>query len=288
MAAIDRSARASSRVLALSLPALALLLLCLGACDAHREPPPVLEATTSREVQAGDDPTSVAPDALSTPAIGAHEPLVIVTMFTDYQCVNCRRMHDIAARLYDRWPDEVQVQFRQLPLQGHALARPSALAALAAHRQGRFTCMSSALIRSRLSWTNLDGGGFFAFVLRELVPRCDLDGERFMRDVADPRLAAKVDADRKLADDLKMARTPTVLVDGLDARLWPEAGKSPAMLLNSLVRRSLREARATLGLASACPAESDQRPCDIKDLPAQRIFGNTGDADLTMRLLDAD
>jgi len=275
MAAIDRT-----------LPALGLLLFI--GCEPRAEPAPILEATTSRAVAHGDDPTRVDPEAVTTPASGARHPLVVVTVFTDYQCPNCRRNHDIAARLHDRWPEEVQVQFRQLPLNGHPLARPTALVALAAHRQGRFGCMSSALLRSRLSWTNLDTDAFYDFARRELVPYCALEVDRFTNDLADPRLAAKVDADRKLAGDLRVRGTPTVLVDGLDARLWPVPGVQPALLLNSLVRRSLREAKASLSRGSACPAEADQKPCEIDDLPAQRVFGNTGDSDLTMRLLDAD
>jgi|GEM_PF-2446614 len=264
------------------------LALALVACDSRPEPAGILEATTSRAVKEGDDPTVVAADAVSTPALGAAHPLVIVTLFTDYQCVNCRRMHDIAARLLDRWPDEVQVQFRQLPLQMHPLARPAAVAALAAHRQGHFWCMNSALVRSRASWTNLGSEAFAAFAHDELVPYCKLDGARFMDDLADPRLVAKVDADDALARDLKVRGTPTVLVDGLDASLWPVPGVRPAMLLNSLVRRGLREGEERLAKASACPAESDKKRCVIDDLPAERIFGNTGDSDLTMRLLDAD
>lgn len=265
-----------------------LLLLALAACDTRPEAPPILEATTSRAVKEGDDPTTVAPDAVSTPALGAAHPRVIVTLFTDYQCPNCRRMHDIAARLLDRWPDEVQVQFRQLPLQMHPLARPSAMMALAAHRQGHFWCMNSALVRSRASWTNLGPEAFSEFAQKELVPYCKLDPVRFGDDMNDPSLGAKIEADYALAGDLSVRGTPTVLVDGLDAKLWPVPGVQPALLLNSLVRRSLREGEERLGKASACPAESGRKPCEIDDLPAERIFGNTGDADLTMRLLDAE
>lgn len=264
-----------------------IVLVLISACDRPAEPPHLLEASTSRAVAAGDDPSDVAPDAVSTPALGARQPLVVVTMFTDYQCPNCRRMHDIAARLLDRWPDEVQVQFRQLPIQGHPLARPAAIAALAAHRQGRFRCMSSALIRSRLGWTELGGSAFFEFVATSLAPRCHVDPTRFMRDIEDPRLAAKVEADWKLAGDLSLRGSPTVLVDGLEARLWPYAGVRPALLLNSLVRRGLREAKAQLDDDPACRRSGDGA-CSILDLPMQRVFGNTGDAELTMRLLDAD
>jgi len=263
----------------MAIPCIALL----GACSKTPRPT-VLEASTtasSREAKPDgtlvDDPTVVAPDAVTTPALGAVQPLVVVTIFTDYQCPNCKRMHDLAARLVDRWPDEVQVQFRQVPLAIHPLARQAAHAALAAHRQGRFECMHAALVRSRLDWTGLDEPGFDRFLEEVLAPHCKLDAGRFARDLVDPRIATKVQEDWKLAGDAEIPGTPTVLVDGLRARLWPRAGVEPQLLLNALVRRNLREARSQLA-----------RGAKRVELPALRLYGNTGDEELTLRLLDAE
>ena len=255
--------------------------MVLTACDSHAEMVgrPILESTTART--GGDDPTVVAPDAVSTPALGARAPLVVVTLFTDYQCPNCKRMHDLAARLVDRWPDEVQVQFRQLPHSQHPLARVSARAALAAHRLGRFACMHSALVRSRASWTGLATDAFGDFARRELGPRCGLDAERFARDFDDGAIAARVQADWELAGDLGVRGTPTALVDGLEVKLWPRAGVRPAMLLNAVVRRSLRDARAQ---REAC-ARDGREACDGRALLEQRLFGNTGNQD-AVKLLD--
>lgn len=259
-------------------------LLALAACGAPSDGErPILESTTSRAVATGDDPTTVAPDALSTPAAGAREPLVVVTFFTDYQCPNCKRMHDVAARVLDAWPDEAQLQFRMLPLQGHPLARPAARVALAAHRQGRFLCMNSALIRSRSTWNGMSEAGFLVFARDVLAPRCELDRARLVDDAADPRIDDKITADVQLARDAKVRGTPTVLVDGTDVKFWPVAGVRPEMLLNAVVRRGLRDARAHL---SECRARGEA--CPIDGLPAERLYGNLGDSELTQRLLDAD
>ncbi len=246
-----------------------LLTLALLACRSPQPTRPILEATTSSAVVRGDDPTVVASDATSTPAAGAADPRVIVTIWTDYQCNNCRRNHDIAARILDAWPDEVQVQFRQLPIQGHPLATSAAVVALAAHRQGRFMCMNSALIRSRLTWTDLATEAFFAYATEHLAPYCHLDAATLSRDLRDPALAAKVQSDWRLAGDLDVRGTPSVTVDGFDTKLWPYAGTRPALLLNAVIRAQLRAAA-------------------IKPDPADRIYGNLGDADLTARLLDRE
>lgn len=257
------------------------LVLALAACRGTSDGAPILEATTSRAVDDGDDPTVVAPDALSTPAAGARAPLVIVSVFTDYQCPNCKRLHDVAARVLEAWPDEVQVQFRMLPLQGHALARPAARVALAAHRQGRFLCMNAALTRARTTWTGMSEAGFLVFARDVLAPRCGLDGARLMADQEDPRIAAKIEAEVQLARDARVRGTPTVLVDGTDVKFWPVAGVRPELLLNAVVRRSLREAKTHL---SECRARGEA--CPLDGLPAARLYGNLGDSELTQRLLD--
>lgn len=266
----------------LTLPGFVLLGLVAAGCGERAPRPSVLESTTARAVaEGGDDPTVVAPDAVSTPALGAAEPRVVVTLFTDYQCPNCKRMHDLAARLVDRWPDAVQVQFRQLPLTQHPLARTAARAALAAHRQGRFACMHSALGRSRPSWTGLSLAAFQAFLDTTLAPHCGLDVARFARDREDPAIAAKVQADWELAGALGVRGTPTVLVDGLEAKLWPRAGTRPALLLNAVVRRGLRDVEAQL---AACERDGTI-DCGWRHLVARRLYGNTGSPD-AMKLLD--
>lgn len=265
------------------LPIGATVALALAACTPLPEgSPAIVESTTATAVtDEGDDPTVVAPDAATTPALGAREPLVVVTLFSDYQCPNCRRMNDLTQRLLDRWGDEVQVQFRQLPIPGHPLARVTALAALAAHRQSRFKCMSSALIRSRTSWTRLDRPGFMEFLATNLAPHCDLSHPQLLEDMGDPKLGAKIDADVRLARTAGVRGTPTILVDGFEARPWPRAGVPPANLLNAVVRRSLREARARL---ASCRAAGGT--CRHVDLIADQIYGNTADSDVTMALLD--
>jgi protein-disulfide isomerase len=246
----------------------ALASIAFLACEDI--PRTVLEATTALPL--GDDPRTVAPTALTIPALGAADPVVVVSVFTDYECPNCRRMHDVAARLLDRWPDTVQVQFRQLPLDDHERAEPTAVAALAAHRQGAFACMHAALIKTRPAWRKLHIAELRDFFLRALVPWCGLDAERFARDLDDPAVLTFVRKEREIARDLDVPGTPTVLVNGLEARLWPRAGVEPILLLNALVRRGLRDAEA---------AQREGVPLGLVD----RVQANLGDYDKAALLL---
>ena len=200
----------------LRLPLLTTLAL-LTACPSAPEPRPVRESTTSPAARAGtDDPTVVAADAITTPAAGAREPLVIVTVFADLQCPYCREAPEIVGKLLRHWPDAVQVQFRQLPLEEiHPLARAGAQAVLAAHRQGGFACLEHALYASQRSWRRDDVASFRARALELGEEACGLDPLRLDRDMSDPALGRAIDADIDRAGHLAVAGTPSFLVDGL-------------------------------------------------------------------------
>ncbi|MCC6619956.1 MAG: DsbA family protein [Deltaproteobacteria bacterium] len=256
-----------SRALVVAPAVLSLFVACA-------EPPlarPILESTTAA---AGDDPTEVAPDAVTTPAAGAREPLVVVTIFTDFQCPACPRAEGFMEALRLGWPDDVQIQYRHFPLMGsHPLAHPAGRAAAAAHRQGGYACMARALYRTQSLWSGTSDAALEAHVT-ELAGACGLDVARFTSDLADPRLADRVDADFDLGREAGVRGTPWVLVNGIRANLSPRDGIQPATLLKALVRREIREAR--LQLEAGAPRA---------DIPRARLFGNLGNASLVDRLL---
>lgn len=214
-----------------------------------------------------------------TPTYGAREPKVIVSVFTDYQCPNCRRAGDVAHRLLDRWPDEVQVRFHHLPLEIHPLAIRAAVAAQAAHRQGRFLCMHTSLAKTRMVWAELDEPGLDALVRDVLGPRCGLDAAAFARDQADPRVLEAVIAARERSRDLGVPGTPYLYVNGLEADAWPRPNRSSAQLVNALVRAELRDIAAGGTRGGSCDA-ADWR-CRV----LERMVANTGDEARARRFL---
>lgn len=246
-----------------------LFVLALNAC-AGRD-----EAAPSRGANNG--PVSVGDE---TPAYGAREPRVIVSLFTDYQCPNCRRAGDVAQRLLDRWPDEVQVRFHHLPLEGHPLAIQAAVAAQAAHRQGRFLCMHTSLAKSQRVWTRMDEAAFGAFLRDILGPRCGLDPAAFERDQLDPVVFDVVIAARERSRDLEVPGTPYLYVNGLEADAWQRPGRSPALLVSGLIRSELADIAAG-GRGRGFCAETDWR-CRI----TERFVTNTDDEAKARRFLE--
>jgi len=264
----------------MSRPALALALVTAvltTACCADRPTPrPIREASTTTAARTGfDDPTTVAPDATTTPAAGAADPHVVVTVFSDFQCPYCRDSARIADKLLTHWPDLVQVQYRSFPLETiHPLARDAALAALAAHRQGAYRCYAHALFATQREWRKDDANAFRGR-LAELALGCDLDVARFERDLDDPALARAVDADVARARELGVAGTPTYLVDGrpVPHRVTPKHTGEDTIPF--AVRRELLEAAQVLSQGG-----------DLATHLRERVIANTGSPEGADWLLD--
>jgi protein-disulfide isomerase len=76
----------------------------------------------------------------------------------------------------------------------------------AAHRQGKAWEMYEIIFENRKALSPSELEGYAA--------KIGLDVERFKEDVADPKTAEEVDADKRLAESLGITSTPTSFVNG--------------------------------------------------------------------------
>jgi uncharacterized membrane protein/protein-disulfide isomerase len=82
------------------------------------------------------------------PWIGASEPKVIITEFSDYQCFQCNKIHYYLRQLVTQYPDKLRLVHRHFPMDHrfnplvkepyHLRAGPFALAAIYAAEEGVF------------------------------------------------------------------------------------------------------------------------------------------------------
>lgn len=243
----------------------AALLSGLPACGGEGAAEIVESSTTAAAqawLQAGpvtppkgaDDPTSVAPGALTTPAYGDPDPLVVVTIWDCYECKLWQRQADLALRLLRAFPSDVQVQHRYLPLRGPR-ARMAAEAAAAAHRQGRFRAFRRALFGKYQSWTNATptlGPAEAVDALTKIAEDAGLDMSQFVRDFGkiEARFALPGDP---TAEHLELpmqhgAESADVMPDGqtLMAIFDPSAGS---------VSEGVLATRRALALVGAAPSQ---------------------------------
>jgi protein-disulfide isomerase len=156
-----------------------------------------LEAGKRYMVEAGD-----------APAVGPVDAPVQLVVFMDYECPFCRRAAQQAfAELRRRYPEDLRLAFRHLPLPIHRSADGAARAAVAADRQGQFWPFSDRLLAPEV--TSLGRGTFLA-IARDLK----LDEARFIADLDGPDVVATVREDMLLARRLGLDATPGFFLNG--------------------------------------------------------------------------
>ncbi|MBI4700845.1 MAG: DsbA family protein [Deltaproteobacteria bacterium] len=110
----------------------------------------------------------------------------------------------------ERYPADLALVVKQLPLDFHPQAMGAALGALAAVRQGKGWAMHEKMLANRQALGRPE--------LERYAAEVGLDPERFRRDLDDPALKAQVQADRELAGKLGVRGTPTGFANGRPVR----------------------------------------------------------------------
>ena len=141
------------------------------------------------------------------PRRGPADAKVTVVEFFDYECPYCKDVQAELAKIVGRFPEAALVA-KQLPIEGHPGSRPAALAALAAHRQGRYWEMHAALFQRNDA---LNEAGI-AVAAKEV----GLDLDRFQADRASLAVETMLREDREDADRALIEGTPSFWVDGVE------------------------------------------------------------------------
>jgi protein-disulfide isomerase len=145
-------------------------------------------------------------------------------------------MSDVLAKLEAEYGARLRVIFHHFPLAMHAHAREAALAAEAAGMQGRFWEMHDLLYKEQAAWSKAPD---VPSLILSYAGTLNLDLVRFKKDLADPEVAARVDADQKLGTSRGVTSTPTLFVNDV---LLPVADINPAGL-HKTIEAVLKEKR---------------------------------------------
>jgi len=77
-------------------------------------------------------------DAAKSPLRGPKEAPVTIVEFSDFQCPYCAGLESTLDQVLKAFPKEVNLIYKQFPLNIHQYARQAAVASMAAHQQGKF------------------------------------------------------------------------------------------------------------------------------------------------------
>ncbi|MBW4043009.1 MAG: thioredoxin domain-containing protein, partial [Acidobacteria bacterium] len=136
---------------------------------------------------------------------GSGTAVVTVVEYGDFQCPYCGRAEQGVREL--RAEADVRFVWRHLPLGDvHPRAERAAQAAEAAAEQGTFWEMHDLLLANQADLGEED--------LLAFADELGLDRQRFVRDLDDPAIAARIRADVESADASGVSGTPTFFLNG--------------------------------------------------------------------------
>lgn len=182
----------------------------------------VVFVITSAPSPDSDALPTAGPDAAPFPAqvdqfgvsIGEADAPVVVREFADYQCPACQNFASASQRLKEEYVESGQVRFVffDLPLQQHENAVPAAMAARCAGDQDSYWAMHDVLFDSQLEWS---GSGSPTDTFTRYAEDLGLEARRFRRCMETDLHLEEIEQSRRVAMQLQLTSTPTVLVDNI-------------------------------------------------------------------------
>jgi protein-disulfide isomerase len=146
-------------------------------------------------------------DIKGAPVKGPKNALVTIVEFSDFQCPFCSRVEPTLDRVMKEYPGKVRVVWRNLPLPFHTNAKPAAIAAMAAHRQGKFWEMHALLFKNQSALDADDLEGY----AKEL----GLDMTKFKAAQHDEKLAQAIDDEGVAGGRVGAKGTPAFFINGV-------------------------------------------------------------------------
>jgi len=106
----------------------------------------------------------------------------------------------------ENYPKQVKIVYKNFPIRSHKYSEPSAKAALAAERQGKFWPFHDMLYANYKDLSDKK--------MREIAKQLKLDMVQFEKDRKDPAIAGKVRADMRDGNKAGVRGVPTVFING--------------------------------------------------------------------------
>jgi protein-disulfide isomerase len=132
-------------------------------------------------------------------------PITLVE-FECFQCPFCAHLAPKLKAMSAKYKGKIREYFKFFPVRSHPRGVPSALAALAAHRQGKFQPMAETLFKHRADLEDDD--------LEKYAASQGLDMEKFKKDMKDPTVMKEVEKDKLEGMRIGVDGTPTLFING--------------------------------------------------------------------------
>ncbi|MDJ0762445.1 MAG: thioredoxin domain-containing protein [Myxococcota bacterium] len=145
-------------------------------------------------------------DLSDHPVVGGKNPKVVVVEYACFQCPFCAHVAPQLKNLKTRFGDKVAHYFKLFPVRSHNRGVASALAGVAAYRQGKFWEMAEIMFAKR---TNLDDPDLLKY-----AKKVGLDIAKFQADIKDRGAMRYIEKDKLEGMRFGVEGTPTFFVNG--------------------------------------------------------------------------
>lgn len=167
-------------------------------------------------------------DIAGRPVYGNERAPVTVVVFADFECPACKEEAPALRQAVDASRGRARLIYKHFPLPMHPRAKPAAIAAAAAHEQGKFWAMHDQLFAHQEALTDAD--------LRKHAEAAGLDLTKFDAAYAARSGQQLVEADRAEGEKLNIAGTPAVFVNGREVNRYMFGGTVAGWIDDALRR----------------------------------------------------
>ena len=133
-----------------------------------------------------------------------------LTEYSDYQCPACAYFHPIVDSLKKAYGNDLEVVYKDFPLNSHQFAALAARAAEAAKNQGKFLQMHNKLFENQQQWSSGDAEARFVGYAKEI----GLDVEQFKQDLNAAETQKAVMEEKQEGVQMGVDSTPTFFING--------------------------------------------------------------------------
>jgi protein-disulfide isomerase len=141
-----------------------------------------------------------------SPEKGAPDAVVTIVEWADFECSACRVAYPILDELVKRFEGQVRLVFKNYPLPIHPHGELASRAAIAAQNQGKFWEMHHVLFENQERLEQAD--------LEKYAKQVGLDAPKFRVDFTAKETTARIEKDKKQADELGLDGTPMIFING--------------------------------------------------------------------------
>ncbi|MBX2813500.1 MAG: thioredoxin domain-containing protein [Myxococcales bacterium] len=156
------------------------------------------------------------------PHKGAKDAKLTLVEFSDFQCPYCSKAIAPLNEILKEFPNDVELYFFHFPLSFHKKAKPAAIAARCAQKQGKFWEMHDLIFENQSKLGEED--------LKTHATKLELDLTKYETCVKDPEVAKFVDEDMSQGSEAGVGGTPSFFVNGRALERPPTVESIRAML----------------------------------------------------------